>query len=104
MSQTEIEFTAPASLREQMQRIAEEMLIAAKDHGVGFDEVRHAAETRGLLTGDERDRFLSFGASIMKRAGGVVTRHRPSRHRNSNGRLVAVYVHKSYQPERVAAS
>lgn len=87
-----------AQTRAKLQKLANEMLIASKEHGIGFDEVREAAETRGWLTGKEPDRSLSFGSAIMKKAGGVVVRHRKSRHPNAHGRLVAVYVHKQYSP------
>lgn len=85
-------------LKKRIQSLAHEMLLAAKEHGVGFDEVRHAAETRGILTGQESGRFLSFGSPCMKAAGGVVVRFRRSRHVQSQRRRVAVYVHKSYIP------
>lgn len=102
-AQTELELhTGPsAELKAKIQALAREMLIAAQDHGVGFDEVRHAAETRGLLTGEEDGRFLSFGSPMMKAAGGVVVRYRRSRHRNSQRRRVAVYVHRMYEPAPV---
>jgi len=87
---------ASAELKSKIQAIAHELLLDAGDHGVGFDEVRHAAETRGLLTGHEAARFLSFGSSLMKAAGGVAVRYRRSRHASAQRRRVAVYVHKSF--------
>lgn len=91
-------FGPPKELKARMQKLAVDMLMSAGESGVGFDEVRHAAETRGWLTGRESGRFLSFGASMMAAAGGVAVRYRRSRHAASQRRRVAVYVHKSYIP------
>lgn len=76
--------------------LAKEKLERAETHGVTFDEVRLSAETRGWLTGDERDRTLSFGASVMRRAGAVATGYQPSKHRNSKNRPVRVWVLRKY--------
>lgn len=100
MAQLEFEMHSGPSkeLKARIQRLAHELMIGAKEHGVGFDEVRLAAETRGWLTGEESGRFLSFGSPCMKAAGGIVIRYRRSMHRQSQRRRVAVYVHKSYVP------
>lgn len=84
-------------LRQHLHAIAVEMLADdarsadRPTHGVTFDQVRIRAETRGLLTGEEKGRTLSFGSTLMKSAGGVPCEYRRSKHRNSHGRLVAVY-------------
>jgi hypothetical protein len=85
-----------AALKAAMQELAHEMLLAAGGHGVGFDDVRLEAQKRGLLTGHENGRFLSFGSPCMKAAGGVVVRFRRSKHAESQRRRVAVYVHTSH--------
>lgn len=85
-------------LRRQLHAIALEMLNddarsggAGPTHGVTFDQVRIRAETRGLLTGEEKDRTLSFGAAVMKAAGGIPCEYRASKHRKSKGRVVRVF-------------
>lgn len=87
-----------AALRSQLQVIAHDMLTedahrvtSGPTHGVTFDQVRIRAETRGLLTGAETGRTLSFGAAVMKAAGGVPCEYRASKHRNSHGRTVRVF-------------
>jgi hypothetical protein len=89
---------ASKELKQRIQALASELLLSAREHGVGFDEVRHAAETRGLLTGHEAARFLSFGSQLMRSAGGVPVRYRRSRHAAAQRRRVAVYVHQSFLP------
>lgn len=88
-----------ASKIEQIRKLAEQMLNDAGEAGVGFDEVREAAERRAILTGAEEDRFLSFGAAMMKKLGGVPIRYRQSRNRQAQRRRVAVYVHKKFHPD-----
>lgn len=85
-------------LRRELSAIAVEMLAddarsasTGPTHGVTFDQVRIRAETRGLLTGEEKGRTLSFGSALMKAAGGVPCEYRASKHRNSHGRTVRVY-------------
>lgn len=90
-------------LKARIQAIAHEMLLAAKRHGVGFDDVRAEAEKRGLLTGEESGRFLSFGSPCMKAAGGIVAKFRRSKHKRSQRRRVAVYIHTSYAEGHGAA-
>lgn len=87
-----------ALLRAALQAIAQDMLMedslhvtTGPTHGVTFDQVRIRAETRGILTGAEQGRTLSFGASVMKAAGGVPCEYRASKHRNSHGRTVRVF-------------
>lgn len=93
------DFVGPSpELKARLLTLAREMLLHAGEHGVGFDEVRMAAETRGWLTGSESGRFLSFGALLMQKAGGRVVRYRKSLHRASHNRRVAVYVHRDYLP------
>ncbi len=85
-------------LRDRLQRIAHDMLLedsirvdSGPTHGVTFDQVRIRAETRGWLTGAEQGRTLSFGAALMKAAGGVPCEYRASKHKNSHGRVVRVF-------------
>lgn len=77
----------------RMQQLANDMLKKAGIYGIGFDEVREAAERRGILTGYESGRALSFGSAMMRRAGGVVARWRNSRNKRARYRRIAVYVH-----------
>lgn len=81
-------------LKERLQNLAREMLIedAAKNGpGVSFVAVRLAGETRGILTGAEQGRTLSFGSQLMRSAGGVPGEMIRSKHRNSNRRLVRLF-------------
>lgn len=88
-------------IRNLLQLIAHEMLTAdmfsaenestGLTHGVTFDQVRIRAETRGILTGEEEGRTLSFGAALMKAAGGVPCEYRASKHRKSHGRTIRVF-------------
>jgi hypothetical protein len=85
-------------LRANLTAIARDMLYedsltvtAGPTHGVTFDQVRIRAETRGLLTGEEQGRTLSFGAALMKAAGGIPCEYRASKHRKSHGRTVRVF-------------
>jgi hypothetical protein len=87
-----------AELQKKLQNLARELLIedaasvrTGPTHGVTFDQVRLRAETRGWLTGQEKGRTLSFGAALMKAAGGVPCEFRASKHRNSHGRLIRVF-------------
>lgn len=93
------DFAGPSpALKARLLELAKELLMRAGELGIGFDEVRFAGETRGILTGHESGRFLSFGALLMQKAGGRVVRYRKSLHRATHGRRVAVYVHRSYLP------
>jgi hypothetical protein len=78
-----------------VQALAREMLEddrAADGRGVAFFMVRHAAEHRGWLTGEEKGRELSFGSQLMRAAGGVGTgAFISSKHKNSNRRKVELF-------------
>lgn len=89
----------------RLRTLATELLERAGAHGVGFDEVRMAAETRGWLTGHEMGRFLSCGDGVMRGARGkrgFVARYRRSLHKNSQRRRVAVHVHERFREASVA--
>lgn len=82
------------ALKARLQKIAREMLEddqVKRGQGVAFCDVRIAAETRGLLTGTEPGRTLSFGSTLMEQAGGTTFGWKRSRHRNSNRRLVRTF-------------
>jgi hypothetical protein len=88
----------PDNVREKMLKLASEMLLEAGEHGLGFDEVRLAAETRGWLTGAERGSALSFGSKLMLVAGGVPVRSRRTKIKASARRRIRVYVHRKFRP------
>jgi hypothetical protein len=82
------------AMKRRLQKIAREMLDEDKVRegpGVAFVDVRFAAETRGLLTGEEQGRTLSFGSTLMEAAGGEPFGWKRSKHRNSNRRLVRTF-------------
>jgi hypothetical protein len=58
---------------ERMADIARELGARAGDSGVTISDVRIAAENRGVLTGEERGRRLSYLGVVMRRAGLVPT-------------------------------
>jgi hypothetical protein len=83
-------------IRARLVTLAKERLQSAGPHGVTFDEVRFMAETRGWLTGEEAGRTLSFGASVMREAGGVATGYQASKHRKSKNRPIRIWVHAQF--------
>lgn len=81
-------------LKPKLQALALEMLEedrAKGGHGIAFFHVRHAAEHRGWLTGEEPDRVLSFGSQLMRGAGGVPCGWATSKHKKSNRRTVRLF-------------
>lgn len=93
-----------AALFARLLPLAREMLLddrvkpasfeTGQTFGVGFDEVRMCAEIRGWLP---EKHCPSFGASLMKAAGGKPCELRPSKHRYGNRRLIRVF---RYDPLR----
>lgn len=78
---------------ERMAAIARELGEKAGERGVTVSDVRITAENRGLLTGEERGRRLSYLGTVMKRAGLEPTEEfRRSDVPKSNGNLHRVYV------------
>lgn len=73
----------------KLVEIAKELLTAAGLDGVGFDDVRIAAQTRNILTGVEP---LSFGSVVMESAGGRRVRFRRSKMPSAQRRAIGVYV------------
>lgn len=72
--------------------LARELAQKAGREGVTVENVRRAAVSRGLLTGEEQGRRLSFLGSLMKRAGLVKTgEYRRSGIGKSHGNLHAVW-------------
>jgi len=54
---------------ERLVPIARELAERAGAHGVTVSDIRIAAENRGLLTGEERGRRLSWLARVPRAAG-----------------------------------
>ena len=78
---------------ERLVPIAQELARIAGPHGITIANVRHAAEARGLLTGAERGRRLSFLGAVMKAAGLVATEdYRRSDIPRSNGNLHRIWI------------
>jgi hypothetical protein len=77
---------------ERMAAIARELGEKAGDRGLTISDVRITAENRGVLTGEERGRRLSYLGTVMKRAGLEPTEEfRRSDVPRSNGNLHRVY-------------
>lgn len=77
---------------ERMAAIARELGEKAGDRGCTISDVRITAENRGVLTGEERGRRLSYLGTVMKRAGLEPTEEfRRSDIPRSNGNLHRVY-------------
>lgn len=82
------------AMKRSLQKLARTMLEedqVRRGEGVAFVDVRFAAETRGLLSGEEKGRTLSFGSTLMETAGGVAFGWKRSKHKNSNRRRVVTY-------------
>jgi hypothetical protein len=78
---------------ERMAPIAKELAEKAGPRGVIFADVRIVAVQRGLLTGEEAGRTLSYGPAVMKAAGLAGTgqyerSHIPKSHGNLQQRWV----------------
>lgn len=58
---------------ERLAPIAAELANRAGPHGITVADVRHAAVQRGLLTGEERGRELSYLHAVPKAAGLIAT-------------------------------
>ena len=90
----------PVTFREEAHRdlerlipIARELAEKAGDFGCTVADVRIAAVQRGLLTGEERGRRLSFLGKVMRAAGLEPTgEYRRSHIGKSHGNLHAVHV------------
>lgn len=89
--------TAPAApVREQLERnlilMARELARKAGQDGVTMADVRIYAEQRGILTGHEAGRSLSWLSSIPKKAGLRATgKLRPSTRPKAHGNYQRVW-------------
>lgn len=84
--------------------LAVELAERAGSNGVRVENLRLAAVQRGVLTGEERGRRLSFLGVVMKRAGLVNTgRYERSRTiKRAHGNLGAVWCLPKYYREGAA--
>lgn len=88
---------------ERLTEIARDLAQRAGHHGITVANLRHAGEQRGILTGEERGRSLSYLGTVMRRAGLVPTNQmRRSDIPRSHGNLQRVWVAPHYG-ERVSA-
>lgn len=78
------------------REIAKDLLERRRVAGLTTDDIRFACETRGIFTGSEQGRTLSFLAGMLKGLGAVATTHVKSRHPRTNGREIRLWVHKDY--------
>jgi hypothetical protein len=65
---------------ERLVPLARELAMKAGTAGVTVADLRLYAEQRGLLTGQERGRVLSYLGAVMKAAGLLNTRERRRSH------------------------
>lgn len=83
------------ALREKLVFLAHEMMFAdiiANGDGVAFFDVRQKAEDDEWMAENEwSGRELSFGANVMRDAGGHVWGYLPSKHKLAKNRLVGRY-------------
>lgn len=91
---------------ERLVPLARDLAEKAGREGVTVENVRRAAVSRGLLTGEEQGRALSYLGGLMKRAGLVSTgQYRRSGIGKAHGNLNMVWVDKrwtyGYGPEGV---
>jgi hypothetical protein len=90
---------------ERCAAVARELAAKAGKHGVIVANVRHEAEARGILTGGEQGRRLSFLGAVMKAAGLVATGEwRRSDVPKSHGNLHQVWVLPEYASAAERAS
>lgn len=92
--QLTIEFRADAERdTERLVPLARELAVAAGANGVTVANLRSIAVARGILTGQEKGRRLSYLGVVLKRAGLTPTgEYRRSHIDRSHGNLHAVYV------------
>ena len=95
MTQQEIDFTERDL--DRLVPLARELAERAKGDGITVANVRVAAVQRGLLTGEEQNRKLSYLGGLMKRAGLVSTgQYRRSGIGRSHGNLNQVWVDRRF--------
>lgn len=77
--------------------LARELAEKAGEYGCTVSDVRIVAVQRGILTGEERGRRLSFLGKLMPAAGLVATgQYRRSSVDRSHSNLHAVWVERQY--------
>jgi hypothetical protein len=82
---------------ERLTPLAAELAERAGERGITISDLRIAAENRGLLTGEEQGRRLSFLGQVMQRAGLAKNgRYRRSDVPRSHGNLHAEWVSPEY--------
>lgn len=82
---------------ERLQALAVELAQKAGRNGVCVSDLRIAAVNRGLLTGEERGRRLSFLGAVMRKAGLVSTgQYRRSDIPKAHGNLGLIWVAPEY--------
>jgi hypothetical protein len=88
---------------ERLVPIARELAEKARGHGVTIADVRIAAVNRGILTGDESGRRLSFLGVVMRKAGLTATNeYRRSHITKSHGNPHRVFVLPEYSQRRAS--
>lgn len=102
--QLAIDFRADAERDiERLIPIALELARAAGEQGVTVASLRSIAVARGILTGQEKGRRLSYLGVVLKRAGLRPTgEYRRSHIDRSHGNLHAVYVLPKFGSEGAA--
>ena len=95
MTQFDINFTTHEL--DRLVPLARELAEKAGRDGITVENVRRAAVDRGLLTGFEQGRKLSYLGGLLKRAGLVSTgQYRRSGIGRSHGNLHRVYVDRRH--------
>lgn len=88
---------------ERLVPIARELAERARGHGVTIADVRLTAVNRGILTGEEQGRRLSFLGVVMKKAGLVATNeYRRSHIGRSHGNPHRVFVTPDFAQRRAS--
>lgn len=88
---------------ERLVPLAKELARTAGADGVTVANLRSIAVARGILTGEERGRRLSYLGKVMQRAELVPTgEYRRSHIGRSHGNLHAVYVLPAFRREGAA--
>lgn len=87
---------AQARLKEKLLPLIKQMLDEAGAAGVTPHAVRFAAENRGLVTGKESGRYLSFLAGLFKAAGAVPGAYVTSKHPRRRGAVTRSWVLKEF--------